>query len=88
LQSKRKGAASHDREQTGIADRTPGLARGVTIFGDTHKIVARLRALRVPLSEVEFFSSSEWALYVKPGAISLEQSDMLRRDFQVSPGRC
>lgn len=64
------------------------LTRGVTIFGDVGRIVAALRLLEVPMSEVEFVPSCEWALYVKPGVVWGERSHALRHDFQVAAGRC
>src|SRR5262245_30814091 len=64
------------------------MTRGVTIFGDVRRIVEALRLLEVPMSEVEFVPSCEWALSVKPGVVSGERSHALRHDFQVAAGRC
>jgi hypothetical protein len=64
------------------------MGRGVTIFGELRHIVERLRALEVPMTQVEFLPDCEWALYVKPGVISVEQGAALRHDFQVASGRC
>ncbi len=62
--------------------------RGATVFGDLRQIVEVLRGLEVSMHDVEFLPSCEWALYVKPGVISQDQSKALRHVFQVAAGRC
>jgi hypothetical protein len=64
------------------------ISRGVTVYGDVYRIVQALRAMNVPISKIEFLQNCEWALFVRPGGISVEQSNVLRHDFQVSAGRC
>jgi hypothetical protein len=82
------GAVASPANVAGVGRYAMDITRGVTIFGDLGRIVETLRALDVPMSEVEFVPSCEWALYVKPGVVSGERSRVLRDGFQVAAGRC
>lgn len=65
-----------------------GLTGGLTIYGDTRKVVERLCTMRVAISDIEFLPNCHWALYVRAGVLTDEQREALGRDFQVAAGRC